>query len=174
MSQTLAMPLGWIGTTIATWALSKALRRILYISAFFAAANVSYALWQQVVLTMTPSVDVRVLIKTPKLPPVVGDYVLLEAYHEYMPEGMNLLTKRYLCAEGQVIEATGTNVYCDGVWLHRRKPLTGTGKPLDAFVWSGPVPAGQVYVGSKHPDGFDSRYLGFFELSGLLRLEAVA
>lgn len=152
---------------------SKALRRILIISLIFAGMNICAAGWRQVVLTMTRSVDVRVLVKTPQIPPILGDYVLLEAHHEYLPSRTNLLTKRFLCSEGQVLEATATNVFCNGVWLHRRKPETGTGEPLDAFIWSGPVPEGQVYVGSKHPDGFDSRYLGFFPYSELLRLSAV-
>jgi type IV secretory pathway protease TraF len=152
---------------------SKSFRRVVIAAVIIGGMNVCAAGWRQVVLTMTPSVDVRVLLKTPKVPPIVGDFVLLEAHHEYLPGYTNFLTKRYLCAEGQVLEATDTNVYCDGLWLHRRKPETGTGKPLDPFIWSGPVPEGAVYVGSKHPDGFDSRYLGFFGYTDLLRLEAV-
>lgn len=173
MSITQSLSLSPVLNPFAALFRSKGFRHFLVICAIFAGMNICAAGWRQVVLTMTPSVNVRVLFKTPQVPPIIGDYVLLEAEHEYFPDYRNLLTKRYLCGEGQTLVATKMNVFCNGVWLHRRKPETGTGEPLNAFIWSGPVPEGQVYVGSKHPDGFDSRYLGFFPYSDLLRLSAV-
>jgi type IV secretory pathway protease TraF len=177
MSTTLRAPsfpnLSETGRKAHRFLTSRRAKRIGFVAAVFAGMNLFAAGWQHVVLTMTPSVKAKVLVRTPDKAPVIGDYVLLEAHHDYLPDKVNLLTKRYLCGAGQHLEASGKNVTCDGVWLHRRKEETGTGEPLEAFIWSGTIPEGMVYVGSKHPDGFDSRYLGFFPYEGLTRLKAI-
>ena len=64
--------------------------------------------------------------------------------------------------------------YCDAVLLGISKPIGRDGKRLDRFHWgSRPIPPGFVYVGSHHPDGFDSRYYGPVAIDRLTRMERV-
>lgn len=130
--------------------------------------------WDSVVYTFTDSVPATVLLKTPTVEVGKRDYLLVEVSHAYMPETIPRLTKTALCLPGEELTFDGLNFHCDGVWLHRVKPETSGGHPLDAFAWEGGVvPEGQVYFGSDHPDGFDSRYLGFAQLDEVIRLKVL-
>lgn len=102
-----------------------------------------------------------------------GDYVLAPLHHELLPPGYDRLSKILLCAEGQHLEIRDRVTYCDGVRLHEARTETRSGYPLEAFEWSGAVPAGKAYIGSPNEFSFDSRYLGFFDVADLQRLEPV-
>ena len=140
----------------------------------FAALVVGDRAWSNVVYAFTESVPVRVLWKTPNQPAQKGDYALAPAAHLYIPENMTFLTKRVLCVAGDELRFDGRNWYCNGVLLNSVKPATKTGLPLEPFQWSGGViPEGSVFLGSSHPDGFDSRYLGLFKTNEVVRLREV-
>lgn len=70
--------------------------------------------------------------------------------------------KRVIGMPGALVEHRGSDVYVDGVRVAHMKPLTRTGEPLTPGP-VGRVPRGCYYVGTPHPDGFDSRYaeIGF-------------
>lgn len=49
----------------------------------------------------------------------------------------------------------------------RRKAVDLEGKPLPSPAVPARVPAGQVWLASSHPDGFDSRYMGAVDVRAL-------
>lgn len=147
---------------------------VAYLTAFFVGCTAMTAAWDKVVVVFTKSVDARILWKTPAQTIERRDYILVSVSHSYIPERIPRVTKHALCLPGQTLSFDGLNFSCDGEWLHRVKPETASGYTLTPFAWTeGVVPEGMVYFGSSHPDGFDSRYLGFAALSSVTRLEVL-
>ena len=70
--------------------------------------------------------------------------------------------KRALGMPGDAVTHDGPLVRVNGVVVGRMKPLTKAGEPLTPGP-TGRVPEGCYYMGTPHPDGFDSRYaeIGF-------------
>lgn len=58
---------------------------------------------------------------------------------------------------GDTVAHRGMDVLVNGRPVSRMKPLTKAGEPLAAGP-TGTIPHGCYYVGTPHPDGFDSRY----------------
>ncbi len=130
--------------------------------------------FDRVALNGTPSVAAHVLWKTPEAPIARGDFVLAPVSHPMIPADYPYLTKHALCLEGDILTARDGAFFCNGKLLHRAKRRTRTGAPLEPFDWAGGViPDGMMFIGSRHPDGFDSRYLGLFATRDLVRLEKV-
>ncbi|MEL6277289.1 MAG: S26 family signal peptidase [Pseudomonadota bacterium] len=128
----------------------------------------------KIVLNGTASIDAFVFWKTPGRAIAKNDYVLAPARHPLIPRQYEHLTKHALCLPGEWLTFSGTAFSCNGVHLHTVKIETKKGVPLERFEWeAGVVPEGKAFIGSRHPDGFDSRYLGFFDLDELVRLEAL-
>ena len=151
---------------------AKLVRYFQVIIVFGAALACLVPLMGRIVLNGTPSVPANILWKTPSLSIGKGDYVMAPARHEYIPPQYPYLTKRALCLPGETLSFVDGSFLCDGILLNTTKPETLTGAPLTPFQWrTGPVPEGFAFVGSDHPDGFDSRYLGLFPLEDLVRLE---
>jgi type IV secretory pathway protease TraF len=64
--------------------------------------------------------------------------------------------------------------YCDGQLVGISKPFGRKGQPLMHLLWGRrSIPVGFAYVGSAHPDGFDSRYYGPVSIDRLTRMERV-
>lgn len=127
-----------------------------------------------IALNGTESVKAHVLWKTPGKPIAKGDYVMAPATHPLIPADYSHLTKYALCLEGDILTERDGAFFCNGELIHRAKKKTRTGAPLEPFKWTGgPVPEGMMFIGSRHPDGFDSRYLGLFSVNDLTRLEPV-
>lgn len=148
-------------------------RRLIVTAIMIAMLNLAAAGWSNLVYTLTPSVPAKLLVKTPDRPVHRWDYLLVAASDPLIPEGMPL-TKKALCLPGDELSFDGLNWYCNGVWLHRVKPATSAGTVLTPFAWEGGiVPPGMIYFGSRHPHGYDSRYLGFAREADVLRLERV-
>jgi len=95
------------------------------------------------------------------------------------------VTKHVLCLPGHMLieierpsrdPAGGRDgwYYCDGRLLGISKPFGRRGQPLVHFGWGRrALPRGFVYVGSRHPDGYDSRYYGPVAIGRLTRMERV-
>lgn len=78
--------------------------------------------------------------------------------------------RRPVSARGRIVAA----YYCDGRLLGISKAFSAKGAALDHLAWGRkPVPAGFIYVGSHHPDGYDSRYYGPVAIDRLTRMERV-
>ncbi|MDO6415447.1 S26 family signal peptidase [Sphingomonas sp. BIUV-7] len=64
--------------------------------------------------------------------------------------------------------------YCNGRLLAVSKPIGRDGRPLAHFrPRARRIPAGMVFVGSRHPSSFDSRYYGPVSIGRLIRMERV-
>jgi type IV secretory pathway protease TraF len=95
------------------------------------------------------------------------------------------VTKHALCLPGQTLSEverpsrraaarTDGYYYCDGRLLGISKPYSARGLPLAHLAWGRkPVPVGFAYVGSHHPDGYDSRYFGPIAITRLTRMARV-
>ncbi|MDF0490463.1 S26 family signal peptidase [Sphingomonas sp. H39-1-10] len=99
--------------------------------------------------------------------PVRGDYIFFD------PPASALLTrhfgkragpfgKRVIGLPGERVEHRGALVLVAGRVVAHMKPRTRLGEPLTPGA-TGMIPQGCYYVGTDHPDGFDSRYaeIGF-------------
>lgn len=99
--------------------------------------------------------------------PAKGDYVFFAPpsnalVRRHFGPDSGPFGKRVIGMPGALVEHRGAVVYVDGVRVAHMKPLTRTGEPLTPGP-VGRVPRGCYYVGTPHPDGFDSRYaeIGF-------------
>ena len=137
----------------------------------------------RIVWVMSPSIEAWGLRPAPG-PIAKGDFVMFTLSHPLAgPEPVNV-TKYALCMPGEsltMIEKPSPHApaardgyyYCDGVLLGVSKPFGRNGQRLEHLRWQGRLPVGQVYVGSHHPSGFDSRYFGPVPLERLTRMERV-
>lgn len=95
------------------------------------------------------------------------------------------VTKHALCLPGHRLTeverpsrlqrgATDGYYYCDGRLLAVSKAIGARGQWLTHLIWGDrPIPPGFIYVGSHHPDGFDSRYYGPVAIDRLTRMKRV-
>jgi conjugal transfer pilin signal peptidase TrbI len=109
------------------------------------------------VINTTDSLPHKCFIVHLKQPPKVGDYVLFEPpLSANLPERTKL-TKQILGCPGDLVSAEGLDYFINGKWVAKAKTHSLRGESLQ------PGPVGllgkrQFYVGTKHPDSFDSRY----------------
>lgn len=76
------------------------------------------------------------------------------------------LLKRVGCLQGETLLVNDQKeYYCDGQYLGRAKDKSLKGEILNNFTWNGPVPTGKFFAIADHKDSYDSRYIGFVDLS---------
>ncbi len=99
--------------------------------------------------------------------PKRGDYVVFDPPKTKLVVGHfgakpSAFTKLVYGVAGDVVERRGSEVVVNGRVVGKLKAKTRKGEPL-ALGPTGVIPAGCFYVGTPHPDGFDSRYgdIGF-------------
>lgn len=136
----------------------------------------------QVTLVMTPSIEAWAVRKAPG-PIQRGDYVMFTLRHPIAGPRPILVTKHALCLPGDrltLMEVRSHHArpadgryFCNGVLLGQSLPFAHDGMKLDHMHWSGIIPAGMAYVGSFHPRGFDSRYIGLLPIARLTRMERI-
>jgi len=138
----------------------------------------------QFTLVMSPSIDAWAVRAAPG-PIARGDLVSFRLADPFEGGEPVPVTKYALCMPGQMlseVERPSRRVrgqhdgwyYCDGRLLGISKPATAKGRRLVHLRWGRqPIPAGQVYVGSRHPDGYDSRYYGPVAFDRLTRMEKI-
>lgn len=159
------------------WRLWLAMLVVLPIALFAA------LLVPQVTLVMTPSIEAWAVRKAPG-PIRRGDYVMFTLRHPIAGPKPILVTKHALCLPGdrltmietpssQAIRPLDGRYYCNGVLLGQSLPFAHNGLKLEHMRWSGVIPSGMAYVGSSHPRGFDSRYLGLLPIARLTRMERI-
>jgi signal peptidase I/conjugal transfer pilin signal peptidase TrbI len=119
------------------------------------------------VVAISPSLDHRIFVMTKRFAPDEirkDDYVVFTVRSHFIKNGRpSMLLKKVSCISGQMLETRAREYYCDGEYLGMAKWYSLKGEPVDAFVYSGTVPEGMLFVTGNHPDSFDSRYLGFIE-----------
>jgi conjugal transfer pilin signal peptidase TrbI len=137
----------------------------------------------QMTLVMSPSIDAWAVRANPG-PIRRGDLVSFDLLNPVSGPKPMSVTKYALCLPGDRLtmverpalfqRAPNGYYYCNSRLIGVSKPQGRKGQRLihfhpDADI----VPAGEVYVGSSHPDGFDSRYYGLVEVGRLTRMERV-
>jgi len=132
-------------------------------------------------LVMTPSIDAWVVHRAPG-PIARGDLVSLMLSDPVAgPRPVNV-TKYALCMPGEpivMIEKAGPLgqpgngwYYCSGRLMGVSKPVGRGGKALTHWrPGVTRIPEGMIFVGSRHPDGYDSRYYGPVAIDRLTRME---
>ncbi|CCA93230.1 MULTISPECIES: S26 family signal peptidase [Novosphingobium] len=137
----------------------------------------------QVTWVMSPSID-AVAVRTSPGPIRKGDYVMFMLSHPLAgPKPVNV-TKQALCMPGErivMIEKPSMTpgawdgyYFCNGRLLGVSKPFGRNGQKL--VHWQpkqDTIPPGFIFVGSHHPDGFDSRYYGPVAIGRLTRMEKI-
>lgn len=83
------------------------------------------------------------------------------------------LTKRVACVAGEYLKYENGQHFCNGTWLGRTLKETRDGRPLSAFVYDGPIPAGKVYLAGENERSFDSRYFGLVDVASLTRVAPI-
>jgi signal peptidase I/conjugal transfer pilin signal peptidase TrbI len=121
----------------------------------------------RILVAISPSLDHRVFVFAERFAPDEirkDDYVVFTVRSHYIKDGKpSRLLKKVSCVAGQTLETRTRDYYCDDEYLGTAKRHSLKGEPVDAFVYSGTVPEGMLFVTGNHPDSFDSRYLGFIE-----------
>jgi conjugal transfer pilin signal peptidase TrbI len=138
----------------------------------------------QLLWVRSPSIDAWAVRKVGG-PIKRHDLVMFELKHPLAGTAPVNVTKYALCLPGDYLASYTMHserypkrldaaYFCNGSLIGVSKPYGRSGQRLDYFRWkSGPVPAGQAYIGSSYKDGFDSRYFGLVPISALTRMERV-
>ncbi|WP_422057863.1 peptidase [Sphingomonas sp.] len=134
----------------------------------------------RITLVMSPSVDAWIVSPAPGTIHK-GDLVQFMLSHPAVGPQPVSATKYALCLPGERLtlveqpapfpanRRTG-HFYCNGSLLGVSFPVGPRGLRLEHARWHGVIPPGYVYVGSRHPRGFDSRYVGLVPLTALQRM----
>ena len=142
-----------------------------------------FAWWvmPQITLVMTPSIDAWVVHRSPGVVER-GDLVSFTLSDPVAGPAPVSVTKYALCLSGDQIVMVerpaslggGRNgwYYCNGQLMGISKSAARSGKALDHWQpESARIPEGMIFVGSRHPDGYDSRYYGPVAIERLSRME---
>jgi type IV secretory pathway protease TraF len=132
-------------------------------------------------LVMSPSIPAWIVRAAPG-PIAKNDYVMFMLRDPVAGSEPVSVTKRALCMPGERLTTIETRAhaaprlrnghyFCDGIALGVSMPFGPHGRRLDHLRWSGIIPPDQVYVGSPHPRGYDSRYFGLVPIATLTRME---
>lgn len=137
-----------------------------------------------IVIVMSPSIDAWLLRRAPG-PVSRGDLVSFTLTHPIAGAEPVNVTKKVRCMPGELLRSVerisrssggGTDgwYYCGDRFLAISRPRTRDGRALAHLNWGEKrIPAGYVYLGSDHPDGFDSRYYGLVATRRLTRMEKI-
>jgi conjugal transfer pilin signal peptidase TrbI len=135
-------------------------------------------------LVMSPSIEAWIVRAAPG-PIHRNDLVSFQLADPIAGPRPVSVTKYALCLPGQMLNeverlsrmSPGMRdgwYYCDGHLVGVSKPFGRKGQALVHLAWRRqPIPAGFAYVGSSHPDGYDSRYYGPVAIDRLTRMERV-
>lgn len=137
----------------------------------------------QITLVMSPSIEAYAVRRSPG-PISRGDYVMYMLLHPIAGPSPVSVTKHALCMPGDRLTMYETasreapdrsdgHYFCNGKLLGVTLPFAHNGLKLEHMKWSGIIPLGMIYVGSRHPRGFDSRYIGLIPISRLTRMERI-
>lgn len=148
------------------------------VSVFFLLTGLQ-SLFSRLVITLDKSTPFTFYWKSEK--ELENDvYVLVRGKRGTFAEG-KVLTKRVLCAYPQTLKKEGMDFYCCSAvcrHLHTAMKKTPKGTKLVPFNPCGgdpytskcevKIPEGKYYLGTNVPDGYDSRYMGFFDKKNVL------
>lgn len=143
-------------------------------------AFVAAMVMPKISIVMSPSIEAWAVREAPG-PIRRGDYVKFMLNHPVAGPRPISVTKHALCVPGDLLttiekpsatlrDATDALYFCNGRLLGRTLPYAHNGMRLEHLRWNGIIPADLMYVGSSHPQGFDSRYFGLVSIAKLTRM----
>jgi type IV secretory pathway protease TraF len=147
-------------------------------------ATITWQAIPAVTIVMSPSIDAWAVRTVPGAIRK-GDLVMFALSHPIAGPRPVSVTKRAMCMPGERLreierhsvfdgKVTSSRYYCGDRLLGISRPTGRNGQRLDHLRWGDRnIPAGFVYVGSDHPEGFDSRYFGPVRIERLTRMERV-
>lgn len=147
-------------------------------------ATITWQAIPAVIIVMSPSIDAWAVRAAPGAIHK-GDLVMFALSHPLAGPRPVSVTKRAMCMAGERLReverhsvfdgrVTNSSYYCGEVLLGTSRPMGRNGQRLERLHWGDHViPAGFIYVGSDHPQGFDSRYFGPVRIERLTRMERV-
>lgn len=147
-------------------------------------ATVTWQAIPAVTIVMSPSIDAWAVRAAPGAIHK-GDLVMFALSHPLAGPRPVSVTKRAMCMPGERLReverhsvfdgrVTNSSYYCGAILLGISRPKGRNGQGLDHLRWGDhAIPAGFIYVGSDHPQGFDSRYFGPVRIERLTRMERV-
>lgn len=147
-------------------------------------ATITWQAIPAVTIVMSPSIDAWAVRAAPGHIHK-GDLVMFELVHPVAGPHPVSVTKRAMCMPGERLreverhsvfdgKVTNSSYYCGTVLLGISRAMGRGGQRLDHLRWGDhAIPAGFIYVGSDHPEGFDSRYFGPVRIERLTRMERV-
>jgi len=122
-----------------------------------------YYIMNHMLVTTTGSLKYRYFWKTDKIPEK-GDYLMFCFNHPLISPDDLTVTKKIACTQGSLLTVKNRIFYCDGKPLGLAKTVSTRGDKLPVFNWNGVIPKGKLFLTGEHPDSFDSKYWGFFDL----------
>lgn len=147
-------------------------------------ATITWQAIPAVTIVMSPSIDAWAVRAAPGTIHK-GDLVMFALSHPLAGPRPVSVTKRAMCMAGERLReverhsvfdgrVTNSSYFCGEVLLGISRPMGRNGHRLDHLRWGDHIiPAGFIYVGSDHPQGFDSRYFGPVRIDRLTRMERV-
>ena len=147
-------------------------------------ATITWRAIPAVTIVMSPSIDAWA-VRTAPGAIRKGDLVMFALTHPIAGPRPVSVTKRAMCMPGERLREverhslfdgsiTNSSYYCGDILLGISRPAGRNGQRLDHLHWGDrTIPEGFIYVGSDHPQGFDSRYFGPVRIDTLTRMERV-
>lgn len=124
---------------------------LLLLVAWWIVQNFGYA------INLTESLPYKVFIIHLNKKPKIGDYVLFKApINSQLPTNTRLI-KLILAGAEDNVTVKGRDFSINDKWVATAKTQSLHGEPLRIGP-TGKLKQGQYYVGTIHPDSFDSRY----------------
>jgi len=75
------------------------------------------------------------------------------------------MLKKVGCLPGEQLTMDEANrFFCNGRSLGQALEADSKGRPLPRFSFTGPVPAGKLFMVGTHPRSYDSKYYGFIDV----------
>lgn len=144
-------------------------RKRLY--GFVLLGTMAFGAWQSLanwrdnhgfLINISPSLPNWAYLLERKTPAQRGDLIFFRApasdvLVKTFGEGEHLFGKRVYGIAGDVVTLESRSFFVNGKQVAVAKPATKRGDPLDVGP-TGTIPHGCYFVGTDHPDSFDSRY----------------
>jgi type IV secretory pathway protease TraF len=117
------------------------------------------------------SLDYRVFFLLPAPAKVeLGDYLVfrrrdLSQVQQGLRADHDQMIKKVGCLPGEQLTTDETHRFtCNGRLVGQALEADSKGRPLSRFSFTGPVPAGKLFMVGTHPRSYDSKYYGFIDV----------
>ncbi|NPV76218.1 MAG: type IV secretory pathway protease TraF [Anaerolineae bacterium] len=105
------------------------------------------------------SVKPYLLLRTAGIPKQ-GDYVTFPFSHPMIHTRAEFWVKFLACNEGQLLERSNDQFFCDGKYFADARLHSKKGELLPQFSYDGQIPEGMAFVLGDGQNSFDSRHFG--------------